>query len=35
VRNAADPYCNVEQITAMVKTGFTDEQIKAACPDQR
>ncbi len=25
--------CTVEQISAMVKAGFSDEQIKAACPD--
>ena len=25
--------CTVEQITAMVRTGMSDEQIKAACPD--
>ncbi len=25
--------CTVEQITTMVKAGFSDEQIKAACPD--
>ncbi len=25
--------CTVDQITAMVKAGFADEQIKAACPD--
>ncbi len=25
--------CTVEQISAMVKAGFADEQIKAACPD--
>ena len=25
--------CTVEQITTMAKAGFSDEQIKAACPD--
>ncbi len=25
--------CTVEQITTMVKAGFSNEQIKAACPD--
>lgn len=25
--------CTVDQITAMVRAGLTDEQIKAACPD--
>ncbi len=30
---AADGTCPVEQISAMVKAGFSDEQIKAACPD--
>lgn len=27
--------CTVEQITAMVKAGLSDEQIKAACPEDR
>jgi len=27
--------CTIEQITAMVRAGLTDEQIKAACPDDR
>ena len=31
--DGAKPSCTVEQITAMVKAGFSDEQIKAACPD--
>jgi hypothetical protein len=26
--------CTVEQITAMVKAGLADDQIKAACPDE-
>ncbi len=30
---AATKSCTVEQISAMVKAGFSDEQIKAACPD--
>lgn len=30
---AAVRTCTVEQITAMVKAGLSDEQIKAACPD--
>ncbi len=30
---AAARSCTVEQISAMVKAGFSDEQIKAACPD--
>ena len=30
---AAAKSCTVEQISAMVKAGFSDEQIKAACPD--
>jgi hypothetical protein len=25
--------CTVEQISAMVRAGFSDEQVKAACPD--
>jgi hypothetical protein len=29
---AATKTCTVEQVTAMVRAGFTDEQIKAACP---
>ena len=30
---AAARSCTVEQISAMVKAGFSDDQIKAACPD--
>lgn len=30
---AATRSCTVEQITAMVKAGLTDEQVKAACPE--
>ena len=26
--------CTVEQITAMVRAGFSDEQIRAACPQE-
>jgi hypothetical protein len=32
-RDTAEWSCTVEQITAMVKAGFSDGQIKAACPD--
>lgn len=32
-RDPAKWSCTVEQITAMVKAEFSDEQIKAACPD--
>ena len=30
---AATKTCTVEQISAMVRAGFTDDQIKAACPN--
>jgi hypothetical protein len=30
---AGNKSCTVEQISAMVRAGFSDEQVKAACPD--